>query len=126
VLDDAELVAFPASRDLEASARFHAGVLGLKPLESSPFACAFDANGTILRVTLVEQLPGVRYTVLGWKVSDIAASIGALTAKGVRFTRFSGPEQDENGAWVAPGGSRIAWFADPDGTTLSLRQAPPG
>jgi len=33
-------------------------------------------------------------------------------------------EQDETGAWTAPGGARIAWFADPDGNTLSLQQAP--
>ena len=48
----------------------------------------------------------------------------ALRGRGVEFKRFEGLEQDESGAWTAPGGSRIAWFADPDGNTLSLQQAP--
>jgi hypothetical protein len=51
-------------------------------------------------------------------------AIGALRARGVEFKRYDGLEQDEHGAWTAPGGSRIAWFADPDGNTLSLQQAP--
>jgi hypothetical protein len=33
--------------------------------------------------------------------------------------------QDEDGIWTAPSGSRVAWFADPDGNTLSLEQPPP-
>jgi predicted enzyme related to lactoylglutathione lyase len=30
--------------------------------------------------------------------------------------------QDEAGIWTAPGGSRIAWFEDPDGNIISLQQ----
>jgi predicted enzyme related to lactoylglutathione lyase len=32
-------------------------------------------------------------------------------------------DQDKRGAWTAPGGSRIAWFLDPDGNNLSLTEA---
>ena len=63
------------------------------------------------------------YTVLGWKVDDLDATIDGLVRRGVRFLRFDGMDQDGRGAWTAPGGERIAWFADPDGNTLSL-QAP--
>jgi predicted enzyme related to lactoylglutathione lyase len=48
-----------------------------------------------------------------------------MSALDVEFTRFPGLEQDPSGIWDAPGGSRIAWFEDPDGNTLSLQQ-PPG
>jgi catechol 2,3-dioxygenase-like lactoylglutathione lyase family enzyme len=44
MLDAAELVAFLASRDLEASARFYGDVLGLELVESSPLANVFDAQ----------------------------------------------------------------------------------
>jgi catechol 2,3-dioxygenase-like lactoylglutathione lyase family enzyme len=125
VFSTAELVAFVGCGDLEASARFYGGVLGLEPLESSSFANVFDANGTMLRVTLVNEVTEAPYTVLGWRVPDIAAAIETLSAKGVSFRRYPGIEQDEDGVWVAPGGSRIAWFKDPDGNTLSLQQAPP-
>jgi predicted enzyme related to lactoylglutathione lyase len=39
----------------------------------------------------------------------------------VEFLRFDGMEQDGRGIWRAPSGARVAWFADPDGNTLSLQ-----
>ncbi len=53
---------------------------------------------------------------------DIAATVAALTAKGVRFNRYPGMDQDAGGIWTAPSGDRVAWFTDPDGNTLSLTQ----
>jgi catechol 2,3-dioxygenase-like lactoylglutathione lyase family enzyme len=124
MLDTAELVAFVATRDLDVAGRFYGEVLGLRLVESTPFAKVFDAGGTTVRVTRVDEVASAAYTVLGWKVPDVEAAIGALRARGVEFKRFDALEQDEHGAWTAPGGSRIAWFADPDGNTLSLQQAP--
>jgi catechol 2,3-dioxygenase-like lactoylglutathione lyase family enzyme len=124
VLAGAELVAFVAASDLDASARFYGDVLGFELVESTSFAVVFDAGGTTLRVTRVDAPAGAPYTVLGWKVPEIEAAIAALRARGVEFNRYDGLEQDEHGAWTAPGGSRIAWFADPDANTLSLQQAP--
>jgi len=40
----------------------------------------------------------------------------------VHFTRHEGREQDERGVWTAPGGTKIAWFLDPDGNNLSLTE----
>ena len=31
-------------------------------------------------------------------------------------------KQDELGIWTAPGGTRVAWFKDPDGNLLSISQ----
>jgi predicted enzyme related to lactoylglutathione lyase len=72
----------------------------------------------------VEQVQPARYTVLGWTVDDIADAISALGERGVRFERYDGMEQSEDGVWTSPGGARIAWFKDPDGNTLSLTQSP--
>ena len=70
-------------------------------------------------MTLVESLAEAPYTVLGWRVHDIAETIAELQAAGVRFNRYDGMDQDADGVWVAPGGTRVAWFSDPDGNTLS-------
>ena len=70
------------------------------------------------------RVAGAVYTVLGWRVDDLDAALAELRSRGVELKRYEGLEQDESGAWTAPGGSRIAWFADPDGNTLSLQQAP--
>jgi catechol 2,3-dioxygenase-like lactoylglutathione lyase family enzyme len=120
----ADLVAFVASRDLVASHDFYGGVLGLMRLEASEFANAYDAHGTQLRVTWVPDLAPAGYTVLGWQVRDITTEIRALREAGVRFKRYAEMAQDEDGVWLAPSGTRVAWFADPDGNTLSLQQAP--
>jgi len=125
VLGDADLVAFTASRNLEVSGRFYGDVLGFRLLEASEFANAYDANGTQLRVTLVDRVSEAPYTVLGWRVLDIVATIRALRQAGVVFQRYEGMTQDEFDVWIAPGGSRVAWFADPDGNVLSLQQPPP-
>jgi catechol 2,3-dioxygenase-like lactoylglutathione lyase family enzyme len=119
-----DLVAFVASRDLAISDRFYGDLLGLRLVESSAFANVYDVGGTTLRVTRVDELAGARYTVLGWRVSDITASIEALRAAGVKVERYDDIAADEHGVWTAPGGSRIAWFTDPDGNVLSLQQAP--
>jgi catechol 2,3-dioxygenase-like lactoylglutathione lyase family enzyme len=124
VLGEAELVAFVASRDLGASHSFYGGVLGCRLVEMSEFACAYDVKGTQLQVTLVDNAVRAPYTVLGWRVADIAATVAALLEAGVAFERYDGMIQDESGIWTAPGGSRIAWFTDPDGNVLSLQQPP--
>jgi predicted enzyme related to lactoylglutathione lyase len=118
----AELVAFVATSDLAAARAFYGRGLGLALSGQSPIACTFDAGGTTLRVVAVALPTIAPYTVLGWTVADIAATIRELTARGVDFERLDGVEQDELGIWSAPGGALVAWFKDPDGNMLSLTQ----
>ena len=124
MLERADLVAFVPTRDLEAAGAFYGSILRLPLLEDNGFARVYDVNGTQLRVTLVQSRADAPYTVLGWRVADIAHAIAELHAAGVRFKRYDGMDQDDNGVWVAPGGTRVAWFSDPDGNTLSLQQEP--
>jgi predicted enzyme related to lactoylglutathione lyase len=122
MLDAADLIAFAATTDLGRARVFYEQVLGLPVTEQTDLACVFDANGTMLRVTAVPEVARAGYTVLGWRVADIAAAARELSARGVTFLRFNGMDQDADGVWTSPGGGRIAWFADPDGNTLSLTQ----
>lgn len=121
-LDDARLIAFVPTTDLARARAFYAEALGLPVTDESPYACVFDANGTMLRLTPVRKLSKVRYTVLGWGVVDIAATVAALTAAGVAFVSYRGMDLDSAGVWTAPGGDRVAWFEDPDGNLLSVTQ----
>ena len=122
MLQAAEVIAFAASADLRQARTFYEEILGLRLLEQNDFACVFDSNGTMLRVTAVAEPARPGYTVLGWRVADIAAAVRGLTGRGVVFLRYDGMDQDENGVWTTPGGDKIAWFADPDGNVLSLTQ----
>jgi catechol 2,3-dioxygenase-like lactoylglutathione lyase family enzyme len=124
VLANADLVAFVATRDLDAAGAFYGTTLRLPLLDANGYARVYDAHGTQLRVTLVQSRADAPYTVLGWRVEDIVGAIAELQADGVRFTRYDGIDQDDNGVWVTPDGTRVAWFSDPDGNTLSLQQEP--
>jgi predicted enzyme related to lactoylglutathione lyase len=108
--------------DLDRARQFYGDLLGLSLRDERPFAIVADAGGTMLRITLVDDVAPVPYTVLGWSVSDIEATIDHLVARGVTVTRFEAMDQDQRGVWTAPGGSRIAWFQDPDGNNLSLTE----
>lgn len=121
-LPTSELIAFMPTTNLAAARVFYEKGLGLPIAGESPIACTFDANGTTLRVIAVEKIDVAPYTVLGWNVADIDASIRELTSRGVVFERIEGIDQDELGVWRSPGGARVAWFRDPDGSTLSLTQ----
>lgn len=123
MLNDGKVVTFVATKDAAKARAFYEQTLGLRFVEDSPFALVFDFQGTMLRVQKVKDLTPAQFTVLGWEVPDIAASVKALTAKGVSFMRIGGGfPQDDLGIWAAPGGAKIAWFKDPDGNTLSLTQ----
>ena len=122
MLETSAVIAFAASADLGQAQVFYEQALGLRVIDQNDFACVFDANGTMLRVTAVAEVARPGYTVLGWRVSDIAATVRALTARGVAFLRYDGMDQDEDGVWMTPAGDQVAWFADPDGNVLSLTQ----
>ncbi len=118
------LVAFVGSADLDRSRAFYGGVLDLPLVAADASALPYDAAGTVLRVAAVPTVLPAGYTVLGWRVDDVAATVRTLRARGVAFAVYDGMDQDADGVWTAPGGSRIAWFRDPDGNVLSLQQAP--
>jgi catechol 2,3-dioxygenase-like lactoylglutathione lyase family enzyme len=122
MLGSSELIAFAAVTDLHRARVFYEQALGLSFVEQNDFACVFDANGTMLRVAAAPDAPRAGYTVLGWRVTDIAAAVRGLAAKGVVFMRYDGMDQDEDGVWTTPGGEKVAWFRDPDGNVLSLTQ----
>lgn len=122
MLGSSDIVAFVASTNLARSREFYEGSLGLPVTSANDFACVFGAHGTMLRVTAVAKVANPGYTVLGWRVADITATIRGLVGRGVLFLRFDGMDQDDDGVWTTPGGDRVAWFADPDGNTLSLTQ----
>jgi catechol 2,3-dioxygenase-like lactoylglutathione lyase family enzyme len=124
VLDSSDLVAFVATTDLDRARAFYGEMLGLALVEESPFACVFDAHGTSLRVTPVDEIRTAPYTVLGWVVDDIAATVRSLIGAGVGFERFPGMDQDDLGVWTSPSKARVVWFTDPDGNVLSLTQLP--
>jgi len=117
-----EIIAFVGTTDPRRAKAFYRDTLGLVLRSEVQFALEFDAHGTMLRVSTVQEVAAAEYTVLGWRVPNIVTAVRELQRAGVRFERYAGMGQDEHGIWKSPGGARIAWFKDPDGNTLSVTQ----
>jgi catechol 2,3-dioxygenase-like lactoylglutathione lyase family enzyme len=122
MLGSQELVAFVPVTDLDRARGFYAGVLGLTVASQDDFACVLTGGATTLRATKVGDLRPQPFTVLGWVVPDIRATLATLAAAGVSPLVFDGMGQDAAGVWTAPSGAQIAWFHDPDDNVLSLTQ----
>jgi catechol 2,3-dioxygenase-like lactoylglutathione lyase family enzyme len=120
MLASCEVVAFIATANAERARAFYAGTLGLTLVADERVALVFDAHGVTLRIAKVDAFTPQPFTVLGWRVEDIASMVENLTARGVVFERFAGMTQDDAGIWTSPDGSRVAWFKDPDGNLLSV------
>jgi catechol 2,3-dioxygenase-like lactoylglutathione lyase family enzyme len=124
MLTTAPLIGFVSVTDATRARDFYEGVLGLELVEEGPFALEFDCAGTMLRVTLASHVSPAPYTVLGWRVADIEATVGALAAAGISPQVYEGFGQSEAGIWLAPSGAKVVWFKDPDGNLLSVTEFP--
>ena len=121
MLGSAPGIAFLPTLDLERSRAFFEG-LGLLVEEATPFACVLRAGPTMLRVTRVDGFHPHPFTVFGWQVEDIAATVDELSVLGIGMLRYEGVEQNAAGVWTTPAGDKIAWFKDPDENVLSVTQ----
>ena len=121
-LSSCKIVSFIPSANLARAKEFYRHTLGLHLLSEGSFGMMFEVSGALLRVFHMERTFAPSYTVLGWKVPNIAAVVDELAQKEIQFERYEGFEQDAQGIWTAPDGSRVAWFRDPDGNILSLTQ----
>jgi catechol 2,3-dioxygenase-like lactoylglutathione lyase family enzyme len=120
-------IAFIPTTDAAAARNFYETALGLNFVSDDNFALVFAVGPTqtMLRVVRIPQpFTPAPFTIFGWEVPDLHATIAELTTHGVDFLRIPTFEQDEAGVWTSPSGARIAWFKDPDGNTLSLSHHP--
>ena len=124
MLADSKAFSGFAVPDIDAARTFYADTLGLDASEAHGILTLRLAGGTEVLVYPKPDHTPATYTILNFPVEDIDAAVDALTARGVRFERYDGFEQDERGVMRA-GGPYIAWFTDPAGNVLSVLQERP-
>lgn len=123
MLESARLTASVATANPRRSRAFYENTLGLRLVEDDQFALLFESNGTPLRIQKVEKVEPPPFTVLGCHVPNIREVVAGLSKRGVACERFSFLPQDDVGVWVAPSGTRVAWFKDPDRNLLSRAES---
>ena len=109
--------------DLERSKAFYGETLGLESLWENPASCRFRV-GDASELSIFRR-PGTTtvHTLAHFEVSDIEAVVAELEAKGVTFLDYTEGPLVTTGHIARIGPARGAWFTDPDGNTLGLRQA---
>ena len=108
--------------DVDRAKRFYAEQLGLRLLEETPSACRFGA-GKGSQVTIRRgQTSAGGQTVAHFEVDDLDAVVRGLTARGVVFEEYETPKTVDFIAQIGP--ARGAWFKDPAGNVLGLREGP--
>ena len=124
MLADKKVKAFVITSDPSAAKEFYKEKLGFKLLSEDSFGLEFEIHNALLRVSITkeEYAAPQKHTVVGWCVHDIYEEVEALKSKGVVFERYDFLQQDEHDVWQAPGGTKVAWFKDPDGNVLSIDQ----
>jgi catechol 2,3-dioxygenase-like lactoylglutathione lyase family enzyme len=108
--------------DLDQAKRFYGETLGLTALWENPVSVRFRCGAhSELSVFTRPGLDTV-HTVAHFEVDDIDVTVADLEAKGVTFLDYADGPLATTGHIAQLGPARAAWFTDPDGNTLGVRQ----
>jgi catechol 2,3-dioxygenase-like lactoylglutathione lyase family enzyme len=108
--------------DLERAKQFYGDTLGLTFLWETPVAVRYRC-GSVSELSVFKRPPTTtEHTLAHFEVEDITAVVEALVAKGVEFLDYTDGPLTTTGHIAQLGPARCAWFRDPDGNTLGIRQ----
>ena len=107
--------------DIPKAKQFYGETLGLRVSEENGMLTLHIAGDRNTLVYPKEDHTPATFTILNFPVDDVDKTVEELTARGVRFERYEGFDQDEKGVFRG-GGPLIAWFKDPAGNILSVIQ----
>ena len=122
MLNTSKIIGFVPTRDATKAKEFYVGQLGLVFVSEDEYALVLNANGHMVRIIKVNDFKPVKYTALGWEVSNIKQVATGLKSRGMVFEQYTFVQDKELGIWTAPNGDMIAWFRDPDGNVLSISE----
>ena len=108
--------------DLDRAGAFYEETLGLTRLWDNPASIRFRCGDT--SELSVFRRPGLttEHTLAHFEVTDIEATVRELEARGVQFVDYTEGPLTTTGHIAQLGPARGAWFRDPDGNFLGLRE----
>jgi catechol 2,3-dioxygenase-like lactoylglutathione lyase family enzyme len=108
--------------DLERAKAFYGDTLGLTFLWENPASVRFRC-GEGSELSVFKRPPiATEHTLAHFEVANIVATVRELEGKGVAFIDHTEGPLVTTGHIAQLGPARGAWFRDPDGNTLGLRQ----
>jgi catechol 2,3-dioxygenase-like lactoylglutathione lyase family enzyme len=122
MLDNSMIVATIPVTDLDRSKRFYGETLGLTFLWENPASVRFGCGGGTQLSIFRRGQSTADHTLAHFEVSDIEAVVRELENREVSFIDYAEGPLQTTGHIAQLGPARGAWFRDPDGNTLGLRQ----
>jgi catechol 2,3-dioxygenase-like lactoylglutathione lyase family enzyme len=108
--------------DLDRAKQFYGETLGLTFLWETPVAVRFRC-GEVSELSVFKRPPTTtEHTLAHFEVADIEAVVASLEGSGVEFLDYAEGPLVTTGHIAQLGPARGAWFRDPDGNTLGVRQ----
>src|SRR5512143_2835471 len=122
MLNDKDVSATIAVKDIERARHFYQDVVGLTPLPASePGVAPFRSGARSVLVYQSDFAGTNRATAATWMLDDeLEDTIRSLKSKGVTFEHYDMPGVTRHGDVHVTGKSRAAWFKGPDGNIIAL------
>jgi len=123
MLNDNDVTATIAVKDLEKARKFYEQTLGLKR-DSGPQqpTTATLMSGKSRLLLYESKFAGTNQaTAATWAVDDVAGTVAALRKNGVTFEHYDNlPGLKVEGDLHVAGAFQVAWLKDPDGNILQI------
>jgi catechol 2,3-dioxygenase-like lactoylglutathione lyase family enzyme len=123
MLQGSMVVATIPVTDLDRAKRFYREQLGLTMLWENPASIRFGCGGGTQLSVFTRGPAPTDHTLAHFEVTDIEEVVAGLEKRGVKFIDYDEGPLQTTGHIAQIGPARGAWFHDPDGNTLGLRQA---
>ena len=122
MLQNFDVVATVAVRDLAVARRFYEQTLGLTAIDSQDGeVVTYRSGNSTLSVYRSDYAGTNKATALAWNVGEALEEIVAkLKTKGVRFEHYDLPGMKRTGDIHVADEIKVAWFKDPDGNILNI------
>ena len=122
MLNSSMIVATIPVTDIDRAKHFYTEILGLPILWENTASVRLDCGGGS-QLSIFRRGPSTAdHTLAHFEVADIEATVRDLEARGVTFLDYTEGPLQTTGHIAQVGPARSAWFRDPDGNTLGVRQ----
>ena len=108
--------------DLARARRFYEGTLGFTPSKVASDGVMYNANSSVVFVYPSSNAGTNKATAASFDVSDLAATVKELRAKGVKFEDYDYPTLKTRDGIAEFDGGKGAWFKDTEGNIIALTQ----
>lgn len=111
------------ANDLRAVKELYGDRIGLEVLIESDEFVTFRCGGdSRLVITRSSTRGNEERTMASWRVTDVAAEVADLRARGVKVVEYHGPGLETVDGVADVGFALSAWFVDPARNTIGLLQ----